>query len=243
MAGGGFLASRGMAAQPAGEESCRTPLRQVDRGAAVLRPDQATRGRVGRAPGQLRETQWRHAPPTHEGHPGSANSIPPTQPSAGRYRSDLAPFLASSDPPLSGRSRRETPRWCCTTLGEPDPLLTDPTLATLVEGAGQRHDHTRVGSGDEAVHPHPAPPGAGRCAPSCVRDRDRQGRNGTAGSSEADEPGPKGDAKPFPFRLGSATRKRLASASSAAPRRRSAHSRLLSAGDPAKLDQECFAGV
>jgi len=52
-----------MAAQPTGEESCRTPLRQVDRGAAVLRPDQAMRGRVGSAPGQPRKTQWRQAPP------------------------------------------------------------------------------------------------------------------------------------------------------------------------------------
>jgi len=39
---------------------------------------------------------WRQAPPTHEGQPRSANSIPPTQASAGRYRSDLAPFLTSS---------------------------------------------------------------------------------------------------------------------------------------------------
>jgi len=40
----------------------------------------------------------------------------------------------------------------------------------------------------------PAPPGAGvRARFSRVRDRARQGRNGKAGSSAADEPGPKGD--------------------------------------------------
>jgi len=40
----------------------------------------------------------------------------------------------------------------------------------------------------------PAPPGAGvRARFSRVRDRARQGRNGKAGASAADEPGPKGD--------------------------------------------------
>lgn len=126
--------------------------------------------------------------------PARPTASSPKQASAGRYRSDLAPFLASSARPLSGQSRR-TPRWCCTTLGEPDPPPTKPTLATLAVGADQEHDHTRVGSGDEAVHPRPAPPGAGRLAPSCVRDRARQGRSGGAGSRGAEEPGPKGDAK------------------------------------------------
>ncbi len=63
--------------------------------------------------------------------------------------------------------------------------------------AGQHHHHTarrlRLSG-----RPSPAPPGARRRAPSCVRNRARYGRNGGAGSSEAEEPGPKGDAKQIP---------------------------------------------
>lgn len=59
--GSDFLVPRGMAATrgphstcrmgwvPTGEESCGRPLRENDRGAAVLRSDMSNRGRVGRA--------------------------------------------------------------------------------------------------------------------------------------------------------------------------------------------------
>ncbi len=95
-----------MAAQPAGEESCRTPLRQVDRGAAVLRPDQATRGRVGRAPGQAREMHWRQAPPAQEGHPGSADSTLSTQAPAQPTSSDFISQRPSYRPPVGAASKK-----------------------------------------------------------------------------------------------------------------------------------------
>lgn len=73
---GGFLVSRGMTAArgphstcrmgwvPAGEESCRRPLREDDRGAAGLRSDMPHRGRDGRArvdqTGRLSKMAGRH---------------------------------------------------------------------------------------------------------------------------------------------------------------------------------------
>ncbi len=140
MAEGGFLASRGMRDHPArpvawggpaGEESCRPPLRQVDRGAAALRPDQAMRGRVGSAHGQPRKTQWRQAPPIRWETPRLGRQHLLLSRPQQADTADLAPFLASSARPLSGRSRR-TPRWCRTTLGEPDPLLTIRSLPPLL---------------------------------------------------------------------------------------------------------------
>ncbi len=63
-AGGGFLVSRGMAAQPTGEESRGRPLREDDRGAAGLRSDMPHRGRGGRArvdqTGRVSEMAGRH---------------------------------------------------------------------------------------------------------------------------------------------------------------------------------------
>jgi hypothetical protein len=52
---GDFHASRGMAAQPPGEESRTTALRLVDRGVAGLRPDQA-----------INETEWCALPGTEK---------------------------------------------------------------------------------------------------------------------------------------------------------------------------------
>jgi hypothetical protein len=52
---GDFLASRGMAAQPPGEESPTTALRLVDRGVVGLRPDQA-----------INETEWCVLPGTEK---------------------------------------------------------------------------------------------------------------------------------------------------------------------------------
>jgi|GEM_PF-3198488 len=49
-AGRSFLVWRGMAAQPAGEESSVPPLRQTERGEAGCRSDMPNRDRVGRAP-------------------------------------------------------------------------------------------------------------------------------------------------------------------------------------------------
>src|SRR5690606_31863576 len=53
-AGSGFLGPRGMAAQPAGEESRRRPLRENDRGEAGFRSDMPNRAaeRAGQVPGR-----------------------------------------------------------------------------------------------------------------------------------------------------------------------------------------------
>ena len=44
--GADLFDARGMPAQPAGERSRRPPLRQGDRGAAIFRPDQPSRGQL-----------------------------------------------------------------------------------------------------------------------------------------------------------------------------------------------------
>jgi len=196
MAGGGFLASRGM-------PRSRGRGRKLPDAVAASRSRRSrlsarsgherSRGTCSRtARGDALATG--SAPPPGN-TPARPRAPPPTQPSAGRYRSDLAPFLASSARPLSGRSRR-TPRWCCTTLGEPDPLLTawsSPPLLWARSTAGPR-----CGAALAillSIDVLPPPPGAGCWRTSRVRDRARQGRNGKAGSSGVEEPGPKGDAK------------------------------------------------
>jgi hypothetical protein len=63
---GDFLASRGMAAQPPGEESRTTALRLVDRGVAGLRPDQA-----------INETEWCALPGTEKSEENPATIISP----------------------------------------------------------------------------------------------------------------------------------------------------------------------
>ncbi len=72
----------------------------------------------------------------------------------------------------------------------------DPILAALAVGAGQQHGHTARRA--PAMRPStraPLHPERGVALHPRVRDRAREGRNGKAGSSEADEPGPKGDAQ------------------------------------------------
>jgi len=77
----------------------------------------------------------------------------------------------------------------------------DPILAALAVGAGQQHGHTARRA--PAMRPStraPLHPERGVALHPRVRDRAREGRNGKAGSSEADEPGPKGDAQlSWPF--------------------------------------------
>ncbi len=189
-----------MAAQPAGEESCRTPLRQVDRGAAVLRPDQATRGRVGRAPGQAREMHWRQAPPAQEGHPGSADSTLSTQAPAQPTSSDFTSQRPSYRPPVGAASKKTSraglhharPSVLAASASNPASSWA-PVSASLFGQPQATLTYVRV----------PLHPERGGRAPSRVRDRARQGRNGAAGSSGAEEPGPKGDAKlSWPFMEG-----------------------------------------
>ena len=134
---------------------------------------------------------WRQAPPTHEGQPRPANSIPPTQASAGRYRSDLAPFLTSSARPC--RSGLKKVPAAEIARARPNAPAAIGLSTRKVE---QRSSALVFGAPcGQAVLQPPAPPGTGIRAPSRVRDQARQGRNGGAGSSEAEEPDPKGDAQ------------------------------------------------
>jgi len=130
---------------------------------------------------------WRQAPPTHEGQPRSANSIPPTQASAGRYRSDLAPFLTSSARPCRGGLKKVPAAEIA--RARPNAPAAIGLSTRKVE---QRSSAPVFGAPcGQAVLQPPAPPGAGIRAPSRVRDQARQGRNGGAGSSEAEEPDPR----------------------------------------------------
>ncbi|MBP2449856.1 hypothetical protein JOH51_007364 [Rhizobium leguminosarum] len=56
---GDFLVARGMAAQPAGDESFGAPLREHERGEAVLRPDMPHRAREWSPVVKGRNMQWR----------------------------------------------------------------------------------------------------------------------------------------------------------------------------------------
>jgi len=179
---------------PAGEESCRTPLRQ--RRSRRSRPSarssqERTRGtQPPDRPGDALTTGSAHKRATaqlgkqHSSHAGLSRPIPE------RPRS-LSGVLCT---PLVGAVAR-TPRWCCTTLDEPDPLLTvgsSPHLLWARSAAGPNCGAALAILVPIHVLPRSTRRGASR-APS-VRDRTRQGRSGAAGSSEADEPGPKGDA-------------------------------------------------
>lgn len=108
---GDFLASRGMAAQPPGEESRTTALRLVDRGVAGLRPDQA-----------INETEWCALPGTEKSMENPAIIIGPTADPAARKSFALLE-------PLAPGSRNSTPvypdrRFCRASIGTPAPNRT-----------------------------------------------------------------------------------------------------------------------
>src|SRR4051812_38661891 len=116
---GDFLASRGMAAQPPGEESRTTALRLVDRGVAGLRPDQA-----------INETEWCALPGTEKSMENPAIIIGPTADPAARKSFALLE-------PLAPGSRNSTPvypdrRFCRASIGTPAPNRTTSRLIRQV---------------------------------------------------------------------------------------------------------------
>jgi len=145
-----------------------------------------------RSRGPRSRTAQKDALATGSAHPrGDTPARPPPslpQASAGRYRSDLASLPGVLCSASVGAVPKRAPRWCCTALGKSDPSLM---IRSSRPDCG-RGSATRPYGEAAPVHPRPAPPGAGRRAPSCVRDQARQGRNGVAGSSEAEERRPAG---------------------------------------------------
>jgi len=199
MAAGGFLASRGMAAQPAGEESCRTPLRQGERGAAVLGPDQATRGRVGRAPDRPGRCIGDRLPPTKRETLGRLTALSQRKPQHSRHPATSPPSVhliaarrGGLEEDLSSRAAHARPSVLAASV--PNPASSSARVSASPFGQPQATlTYVRV----------PLHPGRSVRVPSRVRDRARQGRNGAVGSSGAEEPGPKGDAKlSWPFMEG-----------------------------------------
>ena len=111
---GDFLASRGMAAQPPGEESRTTALRLVDRGVAGLRPDQA-----------INETEWCALPGTEKSEENPATIISP-RPQTPATRKSFALLE-----PLAPGSRNSTPvyparRFCRASIGPLAPIAPPP---------------------------------------------------------------------------------------------------------------------
>ena len=114
---GDFLASRGMAAQPPGEESRTTALRLVDRGVAGLRPDQA-----------INETEWCALPGTEKSKENPATIISPRPQTRHRANRSLSSSL------LTPGSRNGTPvcpdhRFCRASIGTPAPI--EPPAALI----------------------------------------------------------------------------------------------------------------
>ncbi len=129
-----------------------------DRGEAVLRPAQATRGRVGRAPGQPgRRAGDRLRPPKRD------TQARPTAPSQRRpqHTADMAatrlPVSVHSLP--VGRPGREPPERGCTTLDEAHPLPSASNPASSLVRASA--PPFWPAADDTDVRPRPAPPGAG----------------------------------------------------------------------------------
>ena len=106
---GDFLALRGMAAQPPGEESRTTALRLVDRGVAGLRPDQA-----------INETEWCALPGTEKPKEDwrSSSARPQTARKSFALLEPLAPGSRNSTPVYPDR------RFCRASIGTPAPNRT-----------------------------------------------------------------------------------------------------------------------
>jgi len=114
---------------------------------------------------------WRQAPPTHEGQPRSANSIPQTQASAGRYRSDLAPFLASSAR-LCRSGLKKVP---AAEIARARPNAP-AAIGLSTRKVEQRSSAPVFGAPcGQAVLQPPDSPGAGIRAPSRVKDQAQRG--------------------------------------------------------------------
>jgi len=182
---GGFLVSRGMrdpgsprdlsrGVVPQGKKVAGRRCGKGDRGAAVLRLDQARRGRVGRSPpdrpGDSVTPRTLHS----LGHPG----LVAQRPSAAHDRRPTGKGCAKPNcgvfhlvQVVAARRHGQVQR-----LGQRQPALSSPNASAGLDlrpvstgsPAAPASDHARA----------PRDPERGVVAPFCVRDRARKGRNG-----------------------------------------------------------------
>jgi len=141
------------------------------------------------------ETPWRPASPIRERHPGSVDGTDPTQASAGRHRSNLASRLSCARCLWERRGRRLP--------GEAALRSTKCAhccrLAPSLVGGTRASNRLWSAPRDRAAHLRPAPSGAGRLRAPSRQGSSPSGAKRRSCSSEANEPGPKGDARPsFP---------------------------------------------
>ncbi len=151
------------------------------------------RGCVGRAPGQATETRWRQAHPLKRDTPGRSTAqrqcrrlITPTPERLRLSASVCSPPVGTARKKSSGAELYHARQNAPAAVGFKSSLVavTHVSIAHLLG----RSRHWRPSASRSTRN-------GAFARPSHVRDRARQGRNGKAGSSEADEPGPKGDAK------------------------------------------------
>ena len=160
-----------------------------DRGAAVLRPDQAIRGRVGRIRPDSPETTW---PPTAYADKGehrrSQNDPQSRRPGIGRAAADRAPAATDGSPCSDGDDLDQV------TL----PLDQAPRIRSFVPAcSGARSLVAWSARPRRRTRPSrlPHPERDVRVLPR--QGSSPKGQNAAGGLSVADEPGPKGDAQPF----------------------------------------------
>jgi hypothetical protein len=123
---GDFLASRGMAAQPPGEESRTTALRLVDRGVAGLRPDQA-----------INETEWCALPGTEKSEENPATIISP-RPQTGAARKSF-PLLEPLTPVFrNGNENAAAHRFWRASIGPLAPIAPPPSVDPSAHDARMR---------------------------------------------------------------------------------------------------------
>ena len=111
---GDFLASRGMAAQPPGEESRTTALRLVDRGVAGLRPDQA-----------INETEWCALPGTEKSEENPATIISP-RPQTPATRKSFPPLEPLTPVFRNGNENAAAHRFWRASIGPLAPIAPPP---------------------------------------------------------------------------------------------------------------------
>ena len=167
---GDFLASRGMAAQPPGEESRTTALRLVDRGVAGLRPDQA-----------INETEWCALPGTEKSKENPATIISP-RPQTRATRKSF-PLLEPLTPAFrNGDENATVHRFWRASIGPLAPIAPPPASihrlmmracelrpcsdrnSERTEGPPHQPDHVAARGYDSAGLPGPAETAVGDAA-------------------------------------------------------------------------------
>ena len=195
MADGGFLASRGMTACRQGKKVSGRRCGLGDRGAAVLRPDQAIRGGAERAcPGQPGERDVAACAPIEQeaDRRGRRMTCTDAQTAASaRHATRFARFPYSSR--VLEINRRRSFRRAARSWSNEDRCADGPIHACTRRGQSTFSDLSY-----RAYRLAPACPGSIErgvaCPCPCVMGSSPKGRNGEAGSSAAEEPGPQGDA-------------------------------------------------